>query len=116
MNPVYDEAMQLADKLHDARLEIVRIAGELTQAQYELTISAAKIERALIKRVGDEKKLAPTADARERIFILARDADEEYRAQHDRCNRLQLELDKTKAEAATLQDKLRIMTAAMREG
>lgn len=114
MHPLYEDSLKLIEQLKAARLAVARLAGELAKAEYELTLTAAKVEREWIKRVGDDKKLGATVEARERVFILARDADENYKAQLNRQWEIKAKLDEAKVEASALQDKLSVTLAAMR--
>lgn len=70
--------------------------------------------RQVPKKVGGEKQLAPTAEARARIFTLALDADEEYRGKLARRDEIQAKLEQAKVEAGYLRDRLNILLAAMR--
>jgi hypothetical protein len=114
MHPLYGEAIAVAEKLKEARLQVVLLSSELAEAEYGLAVVQARAERGLIKKVGGEKKLGPTVESRERVFTLARDADEEYRAQLERHGQVKMKLERAKAEAASLRDRLNVMLAAMR--
>lgn len=114
MHPLYTDSLKLIEQLKAARLAVARLSGELAKADYELTLMAAKVEREWIKRVGDDKKLGATVEARERVFTLARDADENYKAQLNKQWEMKTKLDEARVEAAALQDKLSVMLAAMR--
>jgi hypothetical protein len=52
-------------------------AAELARAEYNLRVTQARVERKWIKKAGGEKALAPTAEDRARILLVALDADEE---------------------------------------
>jgi hypothetical protein len=114
MHPLYTKAMNVVEELKEARLKVVHTASELTQAEYALCLTQAKVERDLIKKVGSERALAPTVDDRTRIFVRALDADQDYKAQLQRRDALETELGEAKAEVASLHDKLNVMLAAMR--
>ncbi|MDY7039319.1 MAG: hypothetical protein SVX38_00490 [Chloroflexota bacterium] len=114
MHPLYGEAIEIAEKLRGARLRVVSLLSELAEAEYDLAVVRARVERGLIKQVGDEKKLGPTVESRERVFTLGRDADEEYRAQLGRYGQAKMNLEQAKVEVASLRDRLNIMLAAMR--
>lgn len=80
-HPLHAEALKITETLQETRLKEVQLASELAQAQYKLSVIKARVERSLIKRVKNEKFLESTAEARERILILARDADPNFVAQ-----------------------------------
>ncbi len=101
--------MQIVEKLGEKRREVARLSSELRVAKYELAVAKARVERALIKKVGGERNLAPTAEDRQRIFTLALDADPEYRAKWQQCSDLQYQLDLAVAEQRTLEDELRAL-------
>ncbi len=66
-----------------------------------MTVAAARIERGLIKKVGDEMKRnwdRPSLDSRERIFVLARDANQEYLALWQRRETVNERLEVAKVE------------------
>jgi len=117
MHPLYTAATEVVDRLRAARLEVVHLSADLAQAEYDLKLAQARIERGLIKRVDGEKALAPTAKDtakdRDRIFTLALDADPDYGKQLGRCNALKMRVDEARAEVASLRDKLNVMLAAM---
>ncbi len=115
MHPLYEEAMQVAERLREARLEVIDRTVEAAQAEYDLAVVQARIERGLIKKVGDEKRLGPTVDSRERVFTLARDADQEFLAKLQQHNESKLKLDRAKVEVSALHDKLNIMLAALQK-
>jgi len=104
MHPLYTAATEVVDRLRAARLEVVHLSADLAQAEYDLKLAQARIERGLIKRVDGEKALAPTAKDRDRIFTLALDADPDYG---------KMRVDEARAEVASLRDKLNVMLAAM---
>jgi hypothetical protein len=114
MHPLYEEALKLADRLKAARLEVASLTSELATVEYNLAVAKAKVERALIKQVGDEKRLGPTAESRERVFTLARDADQDYKAQAKRQIDTQARLERAKIEVAALRYQLTIILTAMR--
>jgi len=114
MHPLYEKAIEVAEKLKEARLQVAHLSSEWAEAEYDLSVAQARAERGLIKKVGGEKKLGSTVESRERVFTLARDADEDYRAQLERRNQAKIRLEQAKVEAASLSDKLNIMLAAMR--
>jgi hypothetical protein len=116
MQPLRVEAMQVADRLREARLQVTDATSEFVQAAYDLAVAKARVERGLIKKVGHEKALGPTTESRERVFILARDADEQYVARLKRHNEVTVRLDQAKVEEALLGDRLKIMLTAMRAG
>ena len=116
MHTLYEDSLKLVEQLKAARLTVARLSDELAKAEYELTLIAAKVEREWIKRVGDDKKLGATVEARERVFTLARDADENYKAQLNRQWDIKAKLDEARIEASALQDTLSVMLAALRAG
>jgi hypothetical protein len=116
MHPLYADAIEVADRLKEARLQVIGISSELTQAGYDLAVAKARVERGLIKKAGDEKRLGPTTESRERVFTLARDADEAYLAELKRYNEVKVRLEQAKVEVASLRDRLNVMLTAMRAG
>jgi hypothetical protein len=114
MHPLYTAATEVVDRLRAARLEVVHLSADLAQAEYDLRLDQARVERGLIKRVDGEKALAPTAKDRDRIFTLALDADPDYGKQLGRCNALKMRLEEARVEVASLRDKLSVMLAAMK--
>jgi hypothetical protein len=114
MNSSSETAMATAGELKEKRLQAAKLTMDLADAEYRLSVTRARVERALIKRVKGEKALGPTSEDRNRIFTLALDADPDYQIQLKDGARLRLELEGAKAEMCFLQDKLRIMLAAMR--
>ena len=113
MHPMYADSVEIADRLREARLRVIQLSQELSQADYDLEWVQAKVERSWIKKAGGEKELAPTAEDRRRIFVLALEADEGFRTQLEHRNRVKFELEQAKVEASALQDRLRIALAAM---
>ena len=114
MHPLYEETIKVSESLREARLEVADLSMGLAQAEYDLRVVKARVERSLIKKVGDEKRLGPTVDARERVFTLARDADEEYLTQLKRHDEVQVKLERAKVEVSALCDKLNVMLTAMK--
>ena len=114
MHPLYNEAVAIADSLREVRLRAVALAAELGRAEYDLRVVQARVERALIKRVGNERSLAPTVEGRTRIFVLALDADADYVAGRKRADDLSERVQRDKVEAQALSDRLGVMLAAMR--
>ncbi|RME35108.1 MAG: hypothetical protein D6793_07700, partial [Thermoflexia bacterium] len=93
MQSLYEEAIRLVEELREARLKAVRLAAELAKAEYDLRVAQARVERHWIRQAGGEKNLAPTVEDRTRIFTLALDSDEEYRARRERRDALALQLE-----------------------
>ena len=114
MHPLYERASAVVDELGTARMQVVGLAADLAEAEYDLRVSKDKVERVLIKKVGGERALAPTAEDRARMLTLAVDTDPEYRRLLNRREELQTSLDKAKAKAASVRDRLSLMPAAMR--
>jgi len=114
MHPLYGEAMALVETLGETRLRAARLASELAQTEYDLSLLRARIERYQIDRAGDERRLGLTAEVRERVFALACEADSEYRAHRQRREASQLALSEARARVATLTDRLNVILAAMR--
>ncbi len=113
MHPLYDEANDVVEKLRMARLEVARLSVELAQAEYDLRLTQARVERKWIKKAGGEKALAPTVEDRARILLVALDADEEYRAALERRDALALRLEEARVEADALRNRLSVILAAM---
>jgi len=116
MHPLYVAANEVVDQLRTARLEVARLSAQLTQAEYDLRVSQARVERGLIRKVGGEKSLGPTVEDRGRVFTLALAADEEHQTRLRERNELALRLEEAKAEAAWLRDRLSVMLAGLRAG
>ena len=114
MHPLYEAAMEITDRLRETRLQVASLSMELAQAEYQLQVIKAKVERGLIKKVESERSLGPTVEDRARIFTLAVDADPDYQAQLKQHAQLKLKLEQVKTEAAFLRDKLTITLAAMK--
>jgi hypothetical protein len=113
MHPLYAKSTEVVDQLREARLAVARLAAELSQAEYALRVDQARVERGWIKKVGGEKALAPTSEDRARIYVLALDADPDYKAALARRDDLERELAVAKVEAQALTDRLNVMVAAM---
>lgn len=116
MHPLYEEANEVIEKLRIARLDIVRLSAEFAKAEYNLRLTQARVERKWIKKAGGEKALAPTAEDRARILLLAVDADEEYKAALELRDALALRLEEARVEADALRSRLNVILAAMRAG
>lgn len=114
MPDLYEEALDLAERIKAARLAVVDLSTVLAQAEYDLSVNKARVERALIKQVGDEKRLGSTVDARERVFVLARDADDAFNEQRKRRDAASADLERAKIEATALRDRLTIILTAMK--
>jgi hypothetical protein len=113
MHPLYEASIATTEELKEARLRVVRLSTELSQAEHDLCLLRARVERGLIRKVGGEKALAPTVEDRARIFTLALAADPEYEAARKRRDEIALELEQVKVEVAALRDRLDVMLAAM---
>jgi hypothetical protein len=116
MESLYPDAVEIADRLKEARLQVVQLSAEVAEAEYDLAVTKARVERDLIKKVGDEKRLGPTSESRERVFTLARDADEEYLAQLKRHSEAGIRMEQARVEVQSLRDRLDIVLTAMRSG
>ncbi len=46
MHPLYAAANEVVDQLRTARLEVARLSAQLAQAEYNLRLSQARVERA----------------------------------------------------------------------
>ena len=114
MHPLYETALDVAEKLKGARLRVVQLSTQVGRLDYDLRVTKAKVERALIKQYPHEKALGPTADSRARIYAIAVDADEAYRALMGRHEAAETALGEAKVEESFLEDQLRVMLAAMR--
>jgi len=109
----YEQALQLAEEIKAARLEAAELSSTLSLERHESAVIKAKIERGLIRKVGGERQLAPTVEDRERIFIVACDADDEYKRRWKNLHDKKLVLSRTKIEIATLEEKLKIVLEAL---
>ena len=114
MHPQYETAIEVAEKLKAARLGVIQLSSQLGSLDYGLRVTKAKVERALIKQYPHEKALGPTADSRARIYAIAVDADEGFRALMGRHEAAEIALGEAKVEESFLEDQLRVMLAAMR--
>ena len=114
MHPLFDESMKITEKLSELNIRIVDLSMKLSQIDYELRVTKAKVERALIKQVGGEKKLGPTTDDRERVFTLALDADQNYKELLKNRNEVKYSLEKAKAEITSNREKLNVILIAMK--
>jgi hypothetical protein len=114
VHPLYEAALEVAKRRREARIRIAQLASQLGRIAYELRVTQAKVERALIKRYPNEKALGPTADSRARIYTVAVDADEGYKALRQRHEEAEIALGEARAEEGLLEDQLRVMLAAMR--
>ncbi|MEW6080124.1 MAG: hypothetical protein AB1724_20125 [Thermodesulfobacteriota bacterium] len=112
--PLYETALELAEKLKEARLQAAALAKELLETEYQLKVAKAGVERALIKKVRSEKVLGNTLEDRTRIFTMALDADGDYKARLKQQADLTLKLEQAKIETSFLRDKLTVTLAAMR--
>lgn len=110
---LYQEALDVVERIKRVRLNIVDLTKRLSEIDYALAVARAKVERDLIKKVGSEKKLAPTASDRERIFVLARNADNNVVALQRQRDEVRFSIDREKAELMYLQEVLNIMKMAM---
>jgi len=111
---LHREANDIVDKLKTARLKVVRLSTELVEAEYALRVVQAKVERGLIKRVGGEKSLAPTSEDRARIYILALDADQDYKDILKRRNQAEASMEEAKADLSYLRDRLNVILSTLR--
>ncbi len=113
-HPLYVEATKTTEILQETRLKEVQLASEFAQAQYKLSVIKARVERTLIKRVKEEKDLGHSVESRERVFVLARDADPDFVAQLKHVSEIQLRLELARAEILSLRDKLNVLLTSMR--
>lgn len=111
---LYRQALETAARIKAVRLKIIAMKERLAEVEYKLRLAEAKVERNLIKRVGSEKNLAPTATDRERIFVLARDADQNVVALRKQRDDLQFSIEREKAELSYLQAVFSVSQSAMR--
>ena len=110
---LYQEALSTAERIKEVRLRIVELSERLSEIDYALAMARARVERDLIKRAGNEKNLAPTAADRERIFILARDADSSVVALREQRDDVWSSIEREKAELSYLKEIMEIMKTAM---
>ena len=111
---LYQQALETAARIKAVRLKIIAMKERLAGVEYNLRLAEAKVERNLIKRVGSERNLAPTAMDRERIFVLARDADRNIVALRKQRDELQFSIEREKAELSYLQAVFSVFQSAMR--
>ncbi len=109
-------ALEAAEQAKAARLKAAEIAHSLAEVTHALEVTQARVERALIKRAGGEKELAPTAADRERIFILAREADEQTTTLRQKQANLRLALEREKAALRYWEQILDIARWALQAG
>ncbi len=110
---LYQEALETAERIKEVRLKIVELSKRLSEIDYALAVARARVERELIRKVGNEKELAPTAADRERIFILARDADSDVVALQKQRDEVLFSIEREKAELSYLREVMDIMKIAM---
>ena len=55
MQAIHEAANEIVERLRLARLEVVHLSAELAQAEYDLRLAQARVERGLIKKVGVRK-------------------------------------------------------------
>lgn len=110
---LYKEALDVVERIKSVRLKIVDLTKHLSEIDYALAVARAKVERGLIKKAGSEKNLAPTASDRERIFVLARNADSNIVALQKQRDEIKFSIEREKAELVYLQDVLNIMKIAI---
>ena len=108
MANLYEEALGIVEQIKDVKLQIVDLNEELAKLDYAFNVAVAQVERSLIKRRGSEKDLAPTAGDRERIFILARNADENIVALQNQRDKLRFEIDRLRVELSYLWEALNL--------
>ena len=114
MHPLDQEAMAITESLRETRPRAAQLAAELGRAGHDLPVGQARVERALIKRGGGGKSMAPAADGRARIFVLAMDADADHRLERHRVDDLSQRLARHRAEVRSLSDRLNVVLAAVR--
>ncbi len=114
MQITYEQALQVAEELKTVKLQAAELSSEISLEQHELAVIKAKIERGLIRKVGGEKQLAPTVEDRERIFMVACDADDEYKRRWQDLHEKNLTQSQAIIEISTIEEKLTIMLQALR--
>ncbi len=114
MQITYAQALQVAEELKTAKLQAAELSSAIALERHELAVIKAKIERGLIRKVGGERQLAPTVEDRERIFIVACDADGEYKRRWKNLHDKNLVYSRAKIEISTLEEKLNILSEALR--
>ena len=113
MQFTYEQVLQVVEELKIAKLQAADLSATITLERHELDVIKAKIERGLIRKVGGEKKLAPTVEDRERIFIVACDADGDYKRRWKALHDKRLTSARSQIEIEALDDKLKIMMEAL---
>jgi vacuolar-type H+-ATPase subunit E/Vma4 len=107
----YTEIQQVIEQLRQQRLLVLKHAQEEARLNYQLKFVQAKLERALIRQVGDEKLISPNLEGRERVFILARDSDPEYKTLLAQLSLAEELHEKAKIEVQFYHDKMAALLA-----
>ena len=112
---LYKTTLQAVDELKQARLEQAQVERELNETEYTMQLAHAKVERALIAKMGgDEKRLGLNVDTRERTCLLALNADETYRQKREAVEALKARFAKIKIESTAQYYKLQVLLAVLR--
>ena len=113
IHQIYNKAEAVADQLRDGRFVAVSLANDLAQADHDLSVAKAIIERNLVLAMGGEHSVAPSEQGRERVFRVKLANDSTYQARLKARNDLALSLAEAQTEVACLQDKLNILLAGL---
>lgn len=108
MADLYQEALEIAEQIKDVQLRIIDQKEALEKLEHALAVANAKVERSLIKKRGGEKNLAPTTADRDRIFILARAADETVSALQAQRDERMFEIERLNVQLSYLKEILNI--------
>ncbi len=114
MHSIYTSANNTHNQLKAARLVAAHLSAKLVKAEYDLRVAQAKAERAVIRKAGGERSLAPTAEDRARILTVAVDADPDYQVLLQAQRALSLRLEEARIEVAYLRDQLNLALTAMK--
>jgi DnaJ-domain-containing protein 1 len=112
---LYESALQAVEDLKQTCLEQARLVQEFTEAEYDLTVAQARVERAIIEKAGgDEKRLGLTAETRAKAYALALDADENYKEKRIAHIQIKARLEEAKIISRSKYGRLDVMLAALK--
>lgn len=94
-------------KLAELRAQLVEKRAELRELTDDLAVIRARIESEAVEQAGGEKKLGENAEARQRAFILALDADGDYGQFHVGLRLCEREIERLEAEIESARDERR---------
>lgn len=112
MNGLSEKYSEYVDYLKTTRLELSTALSELEESEYQLALAKAKAEKNFIDVVaaGKPKALGSNAEDRTRALLVAIEDDSEYKSARKRYRDAQLNVNKTKAEKESVEDKLKLIS------